>query len=141
LRQPWRGDGTAQHGAHSQRPELAASFDAPGAEVFHVIQGASASGARSSSLGANPATGRWSCSSSTSVEKVRTRRLAWRAIEEHYPDTRVWETFTPHFEVRNIHFYINVCGFHAVSSSTRASSPGAARRSDASEGSAGELRR
>jgi catechol 2,3-dioxygenase-like lactoylglutathione lyase family enzyme len=21
---------------------------------------------------------------------------------------------TPYFEVRNIHFYVNVCGFHAV---------------------------
>ena len=41
-------------------------------------------------------------------------RRAWRAIEERYPDTRVGESFTPHFEVRNIHFYINVCGFHAV---------------------------
>ncbi len=39
---------------------------------------------------------------------------AWQAVERLYPDTRVWETCTPYFEKRNIHFYINKCGFHAV---------------------------
>lgn len=41
-------------------------------------------------------------------------RRAWQAIERRYPLTRVWETMTPHFETRNIHFYVNVCGFHIV---------------------------
>lgn len=39
---------------------------------------------------------------------------AWRAIEARYPATKVWETVTPYFEKRNLHFYINKCGFHAV---------------------------
>lgn len=39
---------------------------------------------------------------------------AWKAIEALYPETEVWETFTPYFEKRNIHFYINKCGFNAV---------------------------
>ncbi len=39
---------------------------------------------------------------------------AWQAVEQLYPETRVWETCTPYFETRNIHFYINKCGFHAV---------------------------
>ncbi len=39
---------------------------------------------------------------------------AWKAIEAEYPDTTVWETITPYFEERNIHFYINKCGFHIV---------------------------
>ena len=39
---------------------------------------------------------------------------AWREVERLYPDTAVWETCTPYFETRNIHFYINKCGFHAV---------------------------
>lgn len=39
---------------------------------------------------------------------------AWKAIEAKYPDTTVWETITPYFEERNIHFYINKCGFHIV---------------------------
>jgi len=39
---------------------------------------------------------------------------AWTAIEEAYPDAREWELVTPYFEVRNIHFYVNKCGFHIV---------------------------
>ena len=38
----------------------------------------------------------------------------WREIEALHPDTEVWETFTPYFEKRNIHFYVNRCGFHIV---------------------------
>lgn len=38
----------------------------------------------------------------------------WNAIEELYPCTKIWETFTPYFEKRNIHFYVNKCGFHIV---------------------------
>ena len=36
---------------------------------------------------------------------------AWQAVEELYPETVVWETCTPYFEKRNIHFYVNKCGF------------------------------
>lgn len=39
---------------------------------------------------------------------------AWQAIESHYPDAEIWETFTPYFERRNIHFYLNKCGFRIV---------------------------
>lgn len=38
----------------------------------------------------------------------------WKMIEARYPDIRVWETYTPYFEKRNIHFYVNKCGFHIV---------------------------
>ena len=37
---------------------------------------------------------------------------AWRAVEALHPETEVWETCTPYFEKRNIHFYVNKCGFH-----------------------------
>ena len=39
---------------------------------------------------------------------------AWQEVERLYPETKVWETCTPYFDRRNIHFYINRCGFHAV---------------------------
>lgn len=39
---------------------------------------------------------------------------AWQAIEERYPETLVWQTHTPYFEKRNIHFYVNKCGFRIV---------------------------
>lgn len=38
----------------------------------------------------------------------------WNAIEQLHPETKVWETCTPYFEKRNIHFYVNKCGFHIV---------------------------
>ena len=31
-----------------------------------------------------------------------------------YPQVKEWETITPYFEKRNIHFYVNRCGFQIV---------------------------
>lgn len=39
---------------------------------------------------------------------------AWQAVEKQYPQVKVWETMTPYFETRNIHFYVNRLGFHIV---------------------------
>lgn len=39
---------------------------------------------------------------------------AWCAVEQLHPEVTVWETITPYFEKRNIHFYVNRCGFHIV---------------------------
>lgn len=36
---------------------------------------------------------------------------AWLAIEKLHPETKVWRTCTPYFDKRNIHFYVNKCGF------------------------------
>ena len=36
------------------------------------------------------------------------------SLEELYPDTKVWRLITPYFEKRNIHFYVNKCGFKIV---------------------------
>lgn len=41
-------------------------------------------------------------------------QAAWRAIERLHPEVRVWGLVTPYFETRNIHFYVNRCGFHIV---------------------------
>ena len=41
-------------------------------------------------------------------------QAAWRAVERQHPEIRVWETCTPYFEKRNIHFYVNRLGFHIV---------------------------
>ena len=38
----------------------------------------------------------------------------WSKIEQLHPETKVWETCTPCFEKRNIHFYVNKCNFHIV---------------------------
>lgn len=39
---------------------------------------------------------------------------AWKKLEAMYPEVKIWETYTPYFEKRNIHFYVNKCGFHIV---------------------------
>ena len=39
---------------------------------------------------------------------------AWCAVEKRHPEVKTWETITPYFETRNIHFYVNRCGFHIV---------------------------
>lgn len=38
----------------------------------------------------------------------------WRAIEALHPETRSWETHTPYYDKRNLHFYVNRCGFQIV---------------------------
>ncbi|WP_352397552.1 GNAT family N-acetyltransferase [[Clostridium] aminophilum] len=38
----------------------------------------------------------------------------WNAIEYEHPEVTHWETCTPYFDTRNLHFYINCCGFSAV---------------------------
>lgn len=39
---------------------------------------------------------------------------AWCEMEKFHPEVTLWETVTPYFETRNIHFYVNRCGFHIV---------------------------
>lgn len=40
---------------------------------------------------------------------------AWQAIEKYFPDTKVWYTSTSWLDRRNLHFYLNKCGFVAFS--------------------------
>lgn len=59
---------------------------------------------------------------------------AWCAVEKLHPEVKVWETVTPYFEKRNIHFYVNRCGFHIVeffnSHHPDPNDPGAADQTD-----------
>ena len=48
------------------------------------------------------------------VQSKGIGQVIWKAIEAIHPEIEVWETCTPYFDRRNIHFYINRCGFHAV---------------------------
>ena len=34
-------------------------------------------------------------------------QAAWKAVETIHPEIRIWETMTPYFEKRNIHFYVS----------------------------------
>lgn len=41
-------------------------------------------------------------------------QATWKEVEKMFPETEVWETNTPYFEKRNIHFYVNKLGFNIV---------------------------
>ena len=47
-------------------------------------------------------------------QNLRLGQAAWQAIEERYPNVKIWELETAYHEKRNIHFYVNKCGFHIV---------------------------
>ena len=48
------------------------------------------------------------------VQSKGIGQAIWRKIEKLYPNTKVWETCTPYFDKRNIHFYVNRLGFHII---------------------------
>lgn len=91
------------------------SFDAPGAAVYHILQdGKNVGGAV---LRINSETHRNSLDLFYVTPEHHSHGIglsAWKAIEAQYPDTVLWETATPYFEKRNIHFYVNKCGFQIV---------------------------
>ena len=47
-------------------------------------------------------------------QNLHLGQAAWQAIEARYPETKIWELVTAYHEKRNIHFYVNRCGFHIV---------------------------
>lgn len=49
------------------------------------------------------------------IQSMGIGKEIWSEIEKRYPQTKMWETCTPYFDKRNIHFYVNKCGFHIVS--------------------------
>ncbi len=48
------------------------------------------------------------------VQSRGVGKFIWFAIEKKHPEITVWETCTPYFEKRNLHFYVNVCRFHVT---------------------------
>ncbi|HFH9922275.1 TPA: GNAT family N-acetyltransferase [Streptococcus suis] len=38
----------------------------------------------------------------------------WQVVEATFPQVKVWQTITPYYDQRNIHFYVNRCGFRIV---------------------------
>lgn len=91
------------------------TLDSPGAVVYHILEsGVKIGGAI---LCIDDKTHHNSLSFFFIFPECHGRGVgsaAWKAIEAKYPETVVWETGTPYFEKRNIHFYVNKCGFHIV---------------------------
>lgn len=91
------------------------SFDAPGAVAHHILAGGEKVGG--AVLVIDEITQRNSLAFFYVSAKAHGRGIghrAWQLIERAYPLTIAWETHTPYFEKRNIHFYVNKCGFKIV---------------------------
>lgn len=92
--------------------ELDEAFHTPDAVVYHLVQGNHKIGGAVLSI--HTETQYNSLDFFFISPEYQNKGLgcaAWKAIEEKYPDTKVWRTVTPYFEKRNIHFYVNCCGF------------------------------
>lgn len=79
--------------------DVQASFDAPGAEVWHVVQGTERVGGavvRIDAAGGHNVLDLFFLSPSCHGRGLGL--AAWRALETMYPQTRTWETVTPYFE-------------------------------------------
>jgi len=107
--------GALPNGPIPSDDDLDQALAAPGAEVLHVLlDGQRVGGAvvRIDTQTNRNALDLFFISGTTQSRGVGLG--AWRAIERRYPETRVWQTHTPSFETRNIHFYVNKCGFRIV---------------------------
>ena len=103
----------ADTGAVLPESHIDASLAAPGAQAWKaVLDGDMAGGAVVSAEGASGHLDFLYVKHG--VQSRGVGRRIWFAVEQAYPEVEVWETFTPWFEKRNIHFYVNVCGFAAV---------------------------
>ena len=107
-------------GSNSSKPiptdkAIEKSLNAPGSVVYHILlNGKKVGGAV---LAIDEITQRNSLEFFFIYANEHSNGLgykAWKAIESTYPQTKVWETLTPYYEKRNIHFYVNKCGFKIV---------------------------
>ena len=96
------------------REDILESFNADGAQIFNIVRAGKIVGGAVVAIHPNN-------HNELVLFFVNADKLgqdigfaAWQEIEKLFPATEIWETATPHFAKRNLHFYINKCGFHAV---------------------------
>lgn len=96
------------------REDVQESFDAEGAQILNIVRAGQIVGGAVVVIRPNNHNELALFYVNVDCHGKGIGSAAWRAIEARYPQTEVWETATPYFEKRNLHFYINKCGFHAV---------------------------
>lgn len=95
--------------------DVVVAFDNPDAEVLHILaDGQPVGGAVVLIDAASRHNSLDLFFVSVDTQSRGIGRQAWSAIEARYPATKMWTTHTPYFEKRNIHFYVNKCGFSIV---------------------------
>lgn len=107
--------GRCDYGPIPPDEDVQEAFRAPGSAVYHVVLNRERAGGVVVRI--NEKSGHNMLELfflSPSFQGRGVGAAAWQAVEAMYPNTKVWETVTPYFEKRNIHFYVNKCGFHIV---------------------------
>lgn len=107
--------GSVSDGAIPPDEVIVESCDAPGAEVLHILMDDKRVGGAVVAI--DEITQRNALDLFFVTAGIEGRGIgwgAWSAIEARYPGTKLWTTHTPYFERRNIHFYVNKCGFSIV---------------------------
>lgn len=107
--------GAVADGSIPSDDDVEESFSSPGTSVFHIVSDGRKVGGVVLTI--DDVTHRNALDLLFISPEKHGRGIghkAWLAIEARYPDTKVWETHTPYFEKRNIHFYVNKCGFKIV---------------------------
>ena len=107
------GDAGAQRQPILPLSDIEESLNAPGARAYRLVEdGICVGNAVLTIDGDEGEVLLFAMNAAVHSKGIGTR--AWSAIEAAHPQVAQWELETPYFEVRNIHFYVNKCGFHIV---------------------------
>lgn len=110
-----RDDRTEEGDEVISRATIERSIDAPNAETYRIVHDGKVVGGLILQIDHRNAKGELEILFIHPEEHSKgLGQAAWRAVEALHPEIRVWETMTPYFEKRNIHFYVNRLGFHIV---------------------------
>ncbi|OUM68184.1 hypothetical protein PIROE2DRAFT_4188 [Piromyces sp. E2] len=101
-----------RHGEIISRKVIERSMNNKGAETYRIVENDKNVGGVIININKEKMRGELEILyTSPSVHSKGIGYAAWCAIEKMHPEIKVWETITPYFEKRNIHFYVNRCGF------------------------------
>ena len=110
-----RGDHFEEDGEIISRKTIEESIDGENAEAYRIMLNGEKVGGAVISINKDRGLGELELLLITpDIHSKGVGFAAWTAIEKLHPEIKVWETCTPYFEKRNIHFYVNRCGFHIV---------------------------
>lgn len=110
-----RDDHFEEDGQIISRETIEKSIDAPNAETYRIMDGDKKVGGVVIEVDKETLRGDLQLLFVIPSEHSKGVGYAtWCAIEKLHPEIEVWETATPYFEKRNIHFYVNRCGFKIV---------------------------
>ena len=110
-----RNDKMEEDGEIISRETIEASLDGPDTEAYRILCDGSVVGGLILSIDKDNRTGELEIlfvSPSFHSHGIGTN--AWFVVERLHPEVMRWTTYTPYFETRNIHFYVNRLGFHIV---------------------------